>query len=161
VTHNSQRIARIEQSRQPSQTDPRGRIDPSRLHAALDVERKLSTQEQTLSPCALNLLGDFLKISVILWRYRSLRQNATSSLRARRTCGKGFQTCDRGSGSGAGRWPAARGANRRVSAEHKASVIGRHRGPAAGREASQRMARRGRSIQSTAAFYFIALGARL
>jgi hypothetical protein len=31
-----------------SQTDPRGRIDPSRLHAALDVERKLSTQEQIL-----------------------------------------------------------------------------------------------------------------
>ena len=66
MTHNSQRILPIEQSRQQSQTDPRGRIDPSRLHAALDVERKLSTQEHTLSLSALNLLGDFLKISVIL-----------------------------------------------------------------------------------------------
>jgi hypothetical protein len=100
ATDNSQRIASIEQSRQQSQTDPRGRIDPSRLHAALDVEGKLSTQQQILSPCALNLLGDFLKISAILWRYRSLRQNATSSLRARRTCGKG-PPCDKGSGRGA------------------------------------------------------------
>jgi len=30
-------------------SDPRGRIDPSGLHAALDVERKLPAQEQILS----------------------------------------------------------------------------------------------------------------
>jgi hypothetical protein len=38
-----QRAASIEESRQQSQKNPRGRIDPSRLHAALDVERKLPT----------------------------------------------------------------------------------------------------------------------
>jgi hypothetical protein len=31
-----------------AQTDPRGQIDPSGLHAALDVERKLPTQEEIL-----------------------------------------------------------------------------------------------------------------
>ena len=44
----SQRVAPIEQARQESQVDPRGRIDPSRPHAAFDVERQLSTQEQVL-----------------------------------------------------------------------------------------------------------------
>jgi len=43
-----ERAAPIEESRQQSQGDPCGWIDPSRLHAALDVERKLPTQEQIL-----------------------------------------------------------------------------------------------------------------
>jgi hypothetical protein len=47
-THDNQRTAPIEESRQQSQTDPRGRIDPSRLRAALGVERRLSTQKQIL-----------------------------------------------------------------------------------------------------------------
>jgi hypothetical protein len=47
-THNNQCIAPIEQSRQQSQAEPRCCIDPSRLRAALDVERELSAQEQIL-----------------------------------------------------------------------------------------------------------------
>jgi hypothetical protein len=49
-TNRNQRAAPIEKSRQQSQKDTCGRIDPSRLHAALDVERKLSSQEQILGP---------------------------------------------------------------------------------------------------------------
>jgi hypothetical protein len=46
--HDHQSTSPIEESRQQRQADPRDRVDPTRLDAALYVERELSTQEQVL-----------------------------------------------------------------------------------------------------------------